>query len=174
MDLARFVVDAVILEGRSCRDVAASYGVSKSWVAVLVSRYRAGGYEAVVARSRAPNRIPHRTPVEVEDRIVAMRKELLDEGLDAGAETIRYHLERIGGGVPSVSTIWRILKRRGFVTPQPHTRPRSSWVRFEASLPNECWQSDVTHWRLVDGTEVSVAVAPDESSVQESLDAEQA
>ena len=33
MDVARFVVDAVVLEGRSCRDVAASHGVSKSWVA---------------------------------------------------------------------------------------------------------------------------------------------
>jgi len=23
---------------------------------------------------------------------------------------------------------------------------------FEATLPNECWQSDLTHWRLADGT----------------------
>ncbi len=35
-----------------------------------------------------------------------------------------------------------------FVTPQPHKRPRSSWIRFEAQLPNERWQSDVTHWRM--------------------------
>jgi transposase InsO family protein len=55
-----------------------------------------------------------------------------------------------------VATIWRILRRRGFVTPQPHKRPRSSWIRFEATLPNECWQSDVTHWRLADGREVEI------------------
>jgi transposase InsO family protein len=156
MDLARFVVEAVILEGRSCRDVAASYGVSKSWVAELAKRYRAGGEEALAPRSRAPRRIPHRTPPEMEDRIVAMRKDLLDEGLDAGAETIWYHLERGFGSAPSVSTIWRILVRRGFVTPQPHKRPRSSWIRFEASLPNECWQPDVTHWRLADDSEVEI------------------
>jgi transposase InsO family protein len=164
MDMARFVVEAVTLEGRSCREVAAAYGVSKSWVAVLVSRYRSGGYEAIEARSRAPNRIPHRTPPEVEDRIVAMRKDLLDEGLDAGAETIHYHLERLQGEVPSVSTIWRVLKRRGFVTPQPHKRPRSSFIRFEASLPNECWQSDVTHWRLAGGTEVEIVNIIDDYS----------
>ena len=82
MDLARFVVEAVILEGRSCRDVAGSYGVSKSWVSELVKRFRTGGEEALVPRSRAPRRIPHRTPAEVEERIVAMRK-----GLDAGAST---------------------------------------------------------------------------------------
>jgi hypothetical protein len=50
--------------------------------------------------------------------------------------------------VPAISTIWRILKRRGFVTPQPHKRPRSSWKRFCAELPNPCWQADVTHWHL--------------------------
>jgi transposase InsO family protein len=164
MELARVVVEAVILERRSCREVARSYGVSKSWVAVLVSRYRSGGYGAVQPRSRAPNRVPHRTSAEVEDRIVAMRKDLADEGLDAGAETIRYHLERIGGSVPSVSTIWRILKRRGFVTPQPHKRPRSSWNRFEAALPNECWQSDVTHWRLADRTGVEIINIIDDHS----------
>jgi transposase InsO family protein len=66
--------------------------------------------------------------------------------------------------VPSVSTIWRVLRRRGFVTPQPHKRPRSSWIRFEATLPNECWQSDVTHWRLADGTEVEVVNFLDDHS----------
>ncbi len=58
--------------------------------------------------------------------------------------------------VPCVSTIWRILKRRGLITPEPHKRPRSSWVRFEAALPNERWQSDVTHWRLSCGTQVDI------------------
>jgi transposase InsO family protein len=42
--------------------------------------------------------------------------------------------------------VWRLLRRRGLVTPQPHKRPRSSFVRFAAALPNECWQSDMTHW----------------------------
>jgi transposase len=35
MELARYVVDAVILEGRSSREVARAHGVSKSWVAKL-------------------------------------------------------------------------------------------------------------------------------------------
>ena len=63
-----------------------------------------------------------------------------------------------------MSTIWRVLRRRGFVTPQPHKRPRSSWVRFEAQLPNECWQSDVTHWRLADDTEVEIVNVIDDHS----------
>ena len=164
MDLARYVVDAVMLEGRSYRDVARSHGVSKSWVGKVVGRFRAGGYSAIEPRSRAAKHIPHRTHLEVEDRIVALRKELSELGVDAGAQTIHYHLGVRGAQVPSVSTIWRVLRRRGFVTPQPHKRPRSSWVRFEAQLPNECWQSDVTHWRLRDGTEAEIVNFLDDHS----------
>lgn len=157
MDLARYVVEAVLVEGRSYREVARAHGVSKSWVAKVVGRFREGGYEAIAPRSRAPVHIPHRTPLEVEERVVALRGELVEAGFDAGAVTIHFHLSQEGlEHVPSVSTIWRILKRRGFVTPQPHKRPRSSWVRFEAALPNERWQSDVTHWRLADGGDVEI------------------
>jgi len=164
MDLARYVVDAVVLEGRSYREVAATHGVSKSYVGKLVGRFRDGGYEAIAPRSKAPRSIPHRTPDAIEDQIVALRKELADLGLDAGAQTIHYHLGRSGEQVPSVSTIWRVLRRRGFVTPQPHKRPRSSWTRFEAQLPNECWQSDVTHWKLADDTEVEIVNFIDDHS----------
>lgn len=122
----------------------------------VLARYRAGGLEALEPRSRAPRTIPHRTPVELEDEIFTLRKELADLGVDAGAATIAYHLALRHEQTPSVSTIWRVLRRRGFVTPQPHKRPRSSWARFEADPPNECWQSDVTHWHLSDGVEVEI------------------
>jgi transposase InsO family protein len=164
MDLARYVVDAVVVEGRSYREVARAHGVSKSWVGKLVGRFRAGGYPAIEPRSRAARRIPHRMPDALEDEIVALRKELAELGVDAGAQTIHYHLGTRHEAVPSVSTIWRVLRRRGFVTPQPHKRPRSSWIRFEAQLPNECWQSDVTHWRLGDRTEVEIVNFIDDHS----------
>ncbi|MQB01727.1 MAG: DDE-type integrase/transposase/recombinase [Actinobacteria bacterium] len=156
MDLARFVVDAVVLEGRSYRDVAGAHGVSKSWVAKLVARFKDGGYDAIAPLSKAAKTVANRSSVELEDRIVRIRKELSDQGFDAGAATIHYHLSVTDPSPPSTSTIWRILKRRGFITPQPHKRPKSSYVRFEASLPNETWQSDVTVFELADGTKVEI------------------
>ena len=47
-----------------------------------------------------------------------------------------------------------MLTRRGLVVPDPNKRPRSSFVRFAAEQPNECWQADFTHYRLTrhDGT----------------------
>jgi len=164
MDLARYVVDAVVLEGRSYREVARAHGVSKSYVGKLVGRFRSDGYPAIEPRSKAPRTIPHRTPDQLEDEIVALRKELTELGVDAGAQTIQYHLSVRHRQVPSVSTIWRVLRRRGFVTPEPHKRPRSSWIRFEAQLPNECWQSDVTHWRLAGGDEVEIVNFIDDHS----------
>jgi hypothetical protein len=55
----------------------------------------------------------------VEDRIVRLRKELSKKGLEAGAEDVHAHLQRNPSldRVPPVSTIWRALTRRGFVTP---------------------------------------------------------
>ncbi|MGH2658048.1 MAG: IS481 family transposase [Actinomycetota bacterium] len=165
VQLARFVVEAVVREGRSCREVARAHGVSKSWVAKVVARYRKEGEEALRPRSRAPHRTPHRVSPEVEERVVRLRKRLSEQGFDAGAATIHYHLSKENGcTVPSVSTIWRVLRRRGFVTPQPHKRPRSSWIRFEAQLPNECWQSDVTSWRLAGGTPVEIVNFLDDHS----------
>jgi transposase InsO family protein len=58
--------------------------------------------------------------------------------------------------VPSLSTIWRILRQHGVVVRQPQKRPRSSFVRFEAALPNEMWQTDATHWQLADGSDVEI------------------
>ncbi len=156
MELGRYLVDAVVLEGRSYRDVAAAHKVSKSWVQSLVAHYRAGGYDAVAPRSKAAHRVANRSSDELEERVVRLRKELTERGFDAGAQTIHYHLGLSDPSPPSVSTIWRILKRKGFVTPQPHKRPRSSYVRFEATLPNEMWQSDVTFFELADGSKIEI------------------
>lgn len=148
MDLALYAVQAVLVEGRSVREVARATGRSKSWVHRHVELYRGGGAEALVPHKRGPKHAPNQSAPEVEDAVVALRKELDELGLDAGASTIAYHLGRAGIEVPARATIHRILVRRGFVVPQPQKRPRSSWQRFEADLPNECWQSDVTHWTL--------------------------
>jgi transposase InsO family protein len=160
----QIIVASVVSQGLGVRASAKKYGVSPAWVSTLVSRYRAEGPAAFEARSKRPHANPHATPPEVEDRIIELRKELLEIGTDAGADTIHTHLEREGLVAPSFSTIQRILTRRGFVTPAPKKRPKSSYIRFEADLPNECWQSDMTHWHLEDGTGVEIVTFLDDHS----------
>lgn len=94
MEIAAYLVTAVLVEGRGVREVARDHGVSKTWLYELLARYQAEG----------------------------------EAGFDAGAETIGVHLRRAHrrATVPSNATIWRVLKARGFVTPEPHKRPKSS------------------------------------------------
>jgi hypothetical protein len=104
-------------------------------------------------RAVGPHRSPTRVPDSIEDQIVALRKRLADIGVDAGPDTIHTHLtDAHSGRAPcSVSSIWRILRRRGFIVPEPDKRPKSCYTRFEARLPNECWQVDITYVALRNG-----------------------
>jgi transposase InsO family protein len=164
MSLARLVVTAIYVEGRSKSEVAREYRVSRRWVQKLAARYEAEGEAGLEPRSRRPRSSPHRIGPELEAEIVALRKALAGEGLDAGAATIAFHLAQRHGSAPAVSTIWRVLTRRGFVTPQPRKRPRSSYVRFEADQPNQRWQLDITHWQLAGGTPAEILNIIDDHS----------
>ena len=164
MSLARLVVTAVLVEGRTKAEVARDYGLSRPWVHELVRRFQIEGEAGLEPRSRRPRSSPTRITTAIEDEIVALRKELADQGLDAGAHTIAFHLAKRRDDVPSIVSIWRILSRRGFVTPQPQKRPRSSFIRFAAEMPNERWQADITHWQLADGTEVEILNIEDDHS----------
>jgi len=139
----------------SVSEFCEQHGVSRWLFYDLRKRYAVEGEAALVPRSRAPKRVANRTPPQVEDRIVELRKELADGGWDCGPATIRFHLAG-EGIVTSESTVWRVLTRRGFVTPEPRKRPRPPVHRFAAERANECWQIDSTHWQLADGTPVEI------------------
>jgi transposase InsO family protein len=140
----------------SVTESAAEYGFSRRHLHRLLAAYRAGGLEALEPRSRAPRSSPHATPELVRVRVVQLRGQLVADGLDAGPHTIAWHLEQEGFRAPAPATISRIVSQAGLVTPQPRKRPRSSYIRFEAAQPNECWQSDFMHTRLADGSDVEI------------------
>lgn len=148
MSKARLVVAAVEIEHRPISEVAREYQVARSWIYTLLARFRAEGEAGLEPRSRRPASNPRQLPATIEERIIKLGKQLAEQGLDAGPHTIAFHLYTQTGTAPAASTIHKILRRRGFITPQPHKRPRSSYIRFEAEQPNECWQADITHWQL--------------------------
>jgi transposase len=163
-DWSGHVVDAVLIEKRSPTEIVKAHGISRSWLYRLINRVKAGGYQALEPKSRRPHSCPREVaqPVVV---VVELRQELAAAGHDAGPQTIAHHLAtRLTQSPPAHSTIWRILGRHGLITPQLHKRPRSSFVRFEASLPNERWQADATEWRLADGTKVEILNFVDDHS----------
>lgn len=164
MEKALYLVQAHLVERRSVAELSQAHGVDRSTLYRWIRRYRSGGPQALVAKSRRPHSSPHQTPVEVEEAVVLLRKQLAEEGLDAGAETLHYHLAKQFEVAPSVTTIWRILRRRGFVRLQPAKRPRSSFCSFAVDFANEMWQSDMTHWSLANGSSAEIVTFIDDCS----------
>ena len=164
MDKGRFLIETHLKTGRPIAQLAAANGVSRGWLYKLLARYRLEGPAGLEPRSRRPKTSPTRVADLYEDEIVRIRKELVDHGFDAGAATIHFHMSTPGREPPSVSTIHRVLLDRGFVTPEPHKRPKSSWKRFVAEFPNECWQADVTHVEVADGVVYEVLNMIDDHS----------
>ena len=156
MSKARVIVLSVVHQGMTKAEAARKFDVSWRWVHTLVTRYESGGLDAVEPRSHRPAHNPAATSSDVRDRIIALRKQLTADGLDAGPVTIAWHLDHDGLHVPSTSTIRRILLAAQLVTPEPKKRPKSSLHRFAADQPNETWQSDFTHWHLADSTDVEI------------------
>jgi transposase InsO family protein len=147
---ARLVITAITKQGLTQAQAARTYGLSPAWVSRLMARYRTEGEAAFEPRSRAPKTSPGATPAETVDLVLRLRKQLLDAGHDAGAETIGWHLSQHHATSLSRATIHRILTRHGAVVPEPRKKPKSSYIRFQAAMPNECWQSDFTHYPLTD------------------------
>jgi len=152
MSKARLVITAVTVEKRPVSEVARGCGVARSWIYTLLARCQAEGEAAFEPRSRRPKTSPRAIPEATAELITRLREELAGQGLDAGPHTIAWHLHHHHQITVSAATVSRYLARAGLVVPPPAKRPKSSYLRFEAGQPNECWQAGFTHYLLTDGT----------------------
>jgi transposase InsO family protein len=164
MSKARLVIAAVTAEKRPVAEVARDYGVARSWIYALVARYRSEGEAAFEPLSRRPKTSPAAISDDTVELIIKLRKDLSGQGLDAGPQTIVWHLQHHHQIRVSTATVSRYLTRHGLVTPEPRKRPKSSYIRFAAEQPNECWQSDFTHYPLTGGTGTEILTWLDDHS----------
>lgn len=153
---SQVIILSLLHEGLSPTQAARRFGVSREWIYQLLARYKTGGLESLEAQSRRPKTNPRALTPDRREEIIRLRRHLLAQGLDAGAASIAWHLSQNNQRPPALSTIWRILRTEGLVTPEPKKRPKAYIKRFEAVQPNETWQSDFTHWRLKDSTDVEI------------------
>ncbi len=159
----RRLVATMKTDGVNVVEFCAAHDLSRDTFYRIRRKYAVEGEAAFEPGSRAPKRIRNKTPIEIEDRIVELRKQLVDEGLDAGPATIGWHLEQAGLVVPSVSTIYRILKARGFITPDPKKTPAKHGT-FQAARANQLWQIDGTEFTLAGGLAVKIINVIDDAS----------
>ena len=164
MSMARVVIMAVVLEGRTRSEVAREYGVSRRWVQKLVARYRVEGEAAFEPRSRRPRSNPRHIGDDVEDAIVGLRKQLIEAGHDAGAETIAWHLRRAGRPAPAVATIWRVLCPARVRHPAAAQTPAAPTPVRKPTCPTSAGRSTSPTGRLADGREVEILNIVDDHS----------
>lgn len=164
--LAAVLVEDVSGSGVNVSAVCRELGISRKHYYTLKRRFESGGIEAVISGlPRRPLRSPTQVLAAVEDEIVRLRKTLADEGFDAGARSIHYELRGQGlDPLPAVSTIHRVLRRRGLVVDEPQKRPKAADRRFVYPDPNACWQIDGTEWQLAGGTKVCIMKVIDDHS----------
>jgi transposase InsO family protein len=153
---SQVIVLSVLHDGLTPSQAGLRFGMSRRQIHRLLIRYKTGGLDALEPRSRRPKSNPRALTQELRGEIIRLRHHLLAQGLDAGAASIAWHLQQRQHRSPATSTIWRILKAEGLITAQPKKRPKAYITRFEAVQPNETWQSDFTHWRLADGSDVEI------------------
>jgi transposase InsO family protein len=164
MQLAQFLVEAVVLGKQSPNRLVREHPISRSWFYELLARYRRDGPAALESRSHRPQSCPHQVDQAMVDAILELRNQLSAAGLDAGPQTILHHLAGRFAKTPARVTVWRVLRRNGQIAPEPHKRPKASFVRFEAQLPNELWQTDATEWHLADSGKVEILNLIDDHS----------
>ena len=88
MSKRRSIILSVSVEGLTQAEAARRYEVSEATVSRLMARYRAEGDGAFEPRSRRPHTSPTKVSDVVNERIVNLRVDLTNRGLDAGPTTI--------------------------------------------------------------------------------------
>ena len=138
--------------GEKLTDLCREYGISRKTGEKFKKRFRELGPAGLEDQSRAPRVIPHKTPPELVEVILAERKLHPTWGPRKIKEVLERRLER---PLPAPSTIGDVLAERGFITPRRwrkrHT-PQPTGLR-EATAPNEVWCIDYKgQFRLGDGS----------------------
>jgi putative transposase len=152
----RFV--AAIAEAEESRSesfaaVCRRFGVSRRVGYKWVERFRAGGVDGLKDKPRAPHHCPHKTPDEVRDALIELRKEFSNWGPRKLRDVLL--TRRPDLHVPRASAIGTMLKNAGLIHPprrRVHTPP--SLVPLEpGERPNDVWCVDFKgHFALGDKT----------------------
>jgi transposase InsO family protein len=126
------LVRAVLSEGESVSGACRAAGISRTTGYKWLGRYVEEECLGLVDRSRRPSASPHRTPAEVEERVLELKR--LHPYWGA-----RKLASLLGEGSPCARTIDRILSRHGLCQAASQAR---SVGRFEREGANELWQID--------------------------------
>ena len=134
-------------------DLCEEFGISRQTGHRIWSRFQEKGPDALLDQSRAPKRIPHRTPQELRELVVQAKK----KHPTWGPKKLYAWLseQHRGGAVPAGSTIGEILKQEGLVKSRPRRQrfKATGTGRDVPTAPNQLWCADFKgQFRLGNGS----------------------
>jgi transposase InsO family protein len=139
-------------QGEKLTDLCREYGISRKTGEKFKKRFRELGPVGLTDQSRAPKLIPHKTPPEVVEVLLAERRLHPTWGPRKLKEVLE---RRLGHAFPAPSTIGDVLAEHGLIEPRRRRRrhtPAPTGNR-EVSAPNEVWCIDYKgQFRLGDGS----------------------
>jgi transposase len=151
---------AAVRRGIALREVARRFGVALATVRLWVARADGQRLDRVdfVAKPPGRRRPINRTPADLEDLVLTLRRELKETSDlgEFGARAIRDALQAKGiAPLPSARTLGRILERRGALDGRRRTRrpaPPAGWYLPEvAARRAELDSSDIVEGLVIKG-----------------------
>lgn len=157
----------------ACRDLK----ISRKTFYKYVARFQAHGVAGFFPDSRRPRSSPTRLPAQLEDVLIAIRKQEAEEGWDYGADAVLMRLEEqiaaatgprsewpADRALPARSTVNKVFDERGQLQKVPQRKPRRRSRRFERDKVNELWQFDGFDYLLAGGHKCAVLQLSDDCS----------
>ena len=144
-EIRRRAVQLCLEEGISAELVGKELGISDATVHEWAKRYRQYGEEGL--RNAPRRKGKPKLPKAVKEKIA----ELKHRHPEKGSRRISQMLKRFFFLKASPETVRRELKVSGNAGPKPKARrkPKPPARRFEASVPNQMWQTDITYYPVL-------------------------
>lgn len=117
--------------------------ISRPTIDRWIRHWRRGGFDALVP---TPRKVSPRTPADVLELAVALKKEVPERTAAQIAAILRAH----SGWSPDERTLQRTFARRELIT-RPNGQVPRAFGRFEADAPNQRWTGDALHGPTVNG-----------------------
>ena len=158
MSLREEFIQLALQEGANRRQLCLRFGISPQTGYKWLARYAAEGKAGLADRSRRPRNSPGSSSAEVEEAVLALRR----NHPAWGGRKISRRLQDLGSTVVAPSTVSNILHRHGLIAPAE--RESRAWQRFEHDSPNALWQADFKgHFDTLQGTCHPLTVLDDHS-----------
>ena len=135
----RFV--ARVLEGEKMAALCREFDISRKTGYKIFQRYKDCGVHGLTDRSRRPYRHANQLPLQIETRIVQLKRERPSWGAPKIREKLRRSVQDIR--LPAISTVHAVLDRHGLVSRGRRRRYKAQGTTLSKPLrPNDLWCAD--------------------------------